>query len=170
MKKFITNNLKIITTIIISGSLFTGIGVYAATQYLAKDISFSPKDESWKVTNVDAALNELYKNSNKSVYIYLRAESFSSSNQSSGLFAFGDLMNHYKKFKIVNVTTSSYTKFCNLYAWSLNKNEAVVIEPNIEYLINSDEDGLKFNSIFNYTQSTVNGQYANCETAVLLYN
>lgn len=170
MKKLIKNNLKIITAVIISAVLFTGIGVYATTQYLAKDISFNPKDENWKVDNVEDALNELYKDRNKSVYIYLRAESFASSNQSSGLFAFGDLMKYYKKFKIVNITTNSYTKFCNLYAWSLNKEEAIMIEKDKEYLINSDEDGLKFNSIFNYTQSTVNGQYANCETAVLLYN
>ena len=170
MNKFIYSNLKIIIFVIISGILFTGIGVYATTKYLAKDISFNPKNESWNVTNVEEALDELYSNANKSIYIYLRGESFSSSERSSGLLAFGDLMKYYKKFKIVSITTNSYTKFCDIYAWSLVKSEAIKIEKNIEYLINSDEDGLKFDSIFNYTQSTVNGNYANCQTAVLLYN
>lgn len=47
MKKFIKNNLKVCVTVIISGIVFTGIGVYAASKYFAKDINFTPSNENF---------------------------------------------------------------------------------------------------------------------------
>ena len=67
MKRFIKNNIKVFAAVIISGIVFTGIGVYAASVYLAKDINFTPTNENFKkengevITNVEDALNELYK-------------------------------------------------------------------------------------------------------------
>ena len=61
MKRFIKNNLKVFVSIIISGIIFGGIGVYAANTYLAHDISYTPSNENFEVTNVEDALNELYK-------------------------------------------------------------------------------------------------------------
>lgn len=66
MKGFIKNNLKVLVVVIISGIVFTGIGVYAASQYLASDISFTPSDVNFKkengepIDNVEDAINELY--------------------------------------------------------------------------------------------------------------
>lgn len=48
---------KIIITFIISGIIFTSIGVYAASLYSAKDISYNK--ENWEVSNVNDALNDL---------------------------------------------------------------------------------------------------------------
>ena len=53
---------KIIYGIIIGIVLCSGI-VYAAS-YLASDISYTPSDTSWKVSNVNDALNDLYSNRN----------------------------------------------------------------------------------------------------------
>lgn len=50
---------KIIFGIIIGIMLGSGI-VYAATLYKANDISYTPSDESWEVSNVNDALNSLY--------------------------------------------------------------------------------------------------------------
>lgn len=67
MNKFLKNNLKVFVAVVISGIIFGGIGVYAASQYFAKDISFTPSDEKFKkengepIDNVEDALNELYK-------------------------------------------------------------------------------------------------------------
>lgn len=60
MKKFLKNNIFGLILGIILGS---GI-VYAANVYKAIDISYEPTDASWEVNNVEAALNDLYKNSN----------------------------------------------------------------------------------------------------------
>ena len=46
--------------IIIGGIIFGGIGIYTASLYYAKDVSYTPDDESWKVSNVNDALNILY--------------------------------------------------------------------------------------------------------------
>ena len=52
---------KIIIGIILGGILF-GSGVYAASYY-AKDVTYTPTDESWEVSNVEDALNDLYNSS-----------------------------------------------------------------------------------------------------------
>lgn len=54
------SDLKIILSFLI-GILFSGITVYAATTYLSRDVSFTPSDENWKVSNVEDALNDLYE-------------------------------------------------------------------------------------------------------------
>ena len=75
MKNFIKNNLKVFVTLVISGIVFTGIGVYAASQYFARDISFTPTNENFKkengeaITNVEDALNELYNNIDSNIQI-----------------------------------------------------------------------------------------------------
>jgi len=46
----------------IMGSLIFGcIGVYATSSYYAKNISYEP-NSNWEVSNVNEALDELYKN------------------------------------------------------------------------------------------------------------
>lgn len=54
MKKFFIRNKKFIYGIIV-GSFFSSVVVYAATSYLASDITY-------KDTTVEAALNDLYNN------------------------------------------------------------------------------------------------------------
>lgn len=70
MKGFIKNNIKVFVAVIISGIIFGGIGVYAASQYLAREIHFTPLNENFTkengeaIDNVEDALNELYNISN----------------------------------------------------------------------------------------------------------
>ena len=63
MKKIIKNNIRVIIILMICTILFTGFGVYA-NYYQAKDISFTPDNESWEVENVEDAINDLYKKKN----------------------------------------------------------------------------------------------------------
>ena len=53
MKKFIKNNVKIISTIIVTAVLCISGTVYATTKYLSSDVTY-------KDTTVDKALDELY--------------------------------------------------------------------------------------------------------------
>lgn len=46
--------------IIIGGIIFGSIGVGAATLYYSNQVSYTPTDTSWQVSNVDEALNSLY--------------------------------------------------------------------------------------------------------------
>jgi len=58
---------EILMTIIISAIIFLNLGIYAATLFDSKDISYYPKNNEWKVNKVDSALNDLYVNFNKKV-------------------------------------------------------------------------------------------------------
>ena len=40
--------------------LFVGVGAYAAGALRSNDVQFEPNDQSWKVSNVKAALDEIY--------------------------------------------------------------------------------------------------------------
>lgn len=86
MKKFIKNNIKVFVTIIISGIVFSGISVYAASQYFARDISFTPTNENFKkengepIRNVEEALNEIYKiNTESNIQLQFHAKNSTSS-------------------------------------------------------------------------------------------
>ena len=46
---------------ILSGFVIFGSGVGAATYFSAKDISFTPTNSEWTVTNVEEAVNDLYE-------------------------------------------------------------------------------------------------------------
>lgn len=59
MRKIVKDNIKVIIGIII-GFFCSSITVYAAYQYMAKEVSYSPMDSAWKVDSVEDALNELY--------------------------------------------------------------------------------------------------------------
>jgi len=63
----IINKLKssLLFTFIISGILFGSIGIYAASIYYAKDISYESSDASWEVSNVNDAINSLYNIKNE---------------------------------------------------------------------------------------------------------
>ena len=54
---------KLIISFILGGIIFGSVGIYAAS-YLATDVSYTPTDSSWKVSNVNDALNELYNKKN----------------------------------------------------------------------------------------------------------
>jgi len=56
MKKIIKSRMFLI---IVCGIVFTSIGVCAAN-YLATDVSYSPKNKDWNVKNVSEALDSLY--------------------------------------------------------------------------------------------------------------
>lgn len=43
----------------ILGILFSSITVYATSAFTAREISYSPEDETWQVENVQEAINEL---------------------------------------------------------------------------------------------------------------
>lgn len=60
MRIFIQKNIKIVLGFFI-GILCGSLTVYGAYTYFASIVSFQPNDKNWKVENVEAALNDLYK-------------------------------------------------------------------------------------------------------------
>ena len=83
-----------IFSFLLGALIFGGItGVVAAT-ILSKDVSYSPKDTTWKVDNVKDAIDDLYdKTNNKSDLLWIN------NNKTTGISAFD-----------VNVNLSNYTK------------------------------------------------------------
>ena len=66
MKRFLEKNKKIILGILI-GILFSGVGVYAATTYLASDVTYTPSNKDWNVDNVKNALDDLYSKNDDTI-------------------------------------------------------------------------------------------------------
>ena len=58
---------KTILTIIITITICFGGMVVASAIYYATDVSYTPTDSSWKVSNVNDALNELYNEKDKNM-------------------------------------------------------------------------------------------------------
>lgn len=52
MKHFIKNNFKAIITVIISGIIFTGIDVFAASTFYSSDVFFTSQEKGFTVDNV----------------------------------------------------------------------------------------------------------------------
>lgn len=59
IKKIKSNSLF---TFILGGLIFGSIGIYGANNYQSNAIEYNPTDTSWEVSNVNEALNSLYKN------------------------------------------------------------------------------------------------------------
>lgn len=80
MKNFIKNNLKVFVAIMITTIIVGSVSVYAASQYFAKDITFTPTNENFKkengepIENVEDALNELYNQKNNEYTTWLIVE------------------------------------------------------------------------------------------------
>ncbi len=59
MRERIKRNIKFIMGVVV-GICCCSIAVYAADQYVASEVSYSPSDKNWKVKSVEEALNDLY--------------------------------------------------------------------------------------------------------------
>jgi len=94
---------KTIITVMISGIIFTCVGVYASS-YLASDISYSPIDSSWEVSNVSEALNDLYSNTkNTGGNLYYLGDCSKPDNYSAGTGTFDvSGIEGYEKFTVDN--------------------------------------------------------------------
>ena len=92
MKRVIKNNLL---GFILGAIIFGSIGVYASS-YIAKDISFTPKDSAWKksngedITTVKDALDDLYEN-RSNIELFTNLVSFSSSSNGNQLVSLENL-------------------------------------------------------------------------------
>ncbi|MBR1717836.1 MAG: hypothetical protein IJ715_01035 [Bacilli bacterium] len=64
MKSIIRNNILWMMI----GMLICGSGYVIAASFAASDIKYSPKDKNWKVSNVGAAIDDLYRNNNCVIY------------------------------------------------------------------------------------------------------
>ena len=68
MKKFVKNNLL---GFMIGSIIFGSISMVSAYTTLAKDISYNPKNETWKVDNVNDAIDDLYKKTTNDDFPYV---------------------------------------------------------------------------------------------------
>jgi len=111
--KLMKNNIKVIAAFIL-GILCCSITVYAAYNYLASEVSYTPADKSWNVNSVEEALNELhdkYKDTGNGYGVRRRLDSISSAwervGASIGLEAHAQVGNHSVK-----------NDFDSIYPWS----------------------------------------------------
>ena len=161
MKNFIKNNLKVFVTLVISGIVFTGIGVYAASQYFAKDITFTPINENFKkengeaIDNVEDALNELYKKNyeNKSGSDFITV----GSNYSSNFTGNAEYIIVSDKYKYFNIKQSgsangvSTIKKCYTNNWTSSED----IQLNTVYNVSDCW------AIVDYVKSNSGGTWSN---------
>ena len=137
MRRFIKNNLKVFVAVIISGIVFTGIGVYAASQYLARDISFTPTNENFKkengesIDNVEDALNELYNQKNNEFITWLIVDGNVGAKSELNLLDF-----KLKKFTAMRLTCST-SNAAKITSCNSNFDQCDNIELNKEYDISS---------------------------------
>ena len=68
MKRFIKKNYKILIGFVL-GILVSGVGVYAASNILATNVTYTPSDSSWNVNNTASALDNLYDYYEASKYV-----------------------------------------------------------------------------------------------------
>ena len=113
MNKLLKNNVKLFAGIII-GILCSSITAYAAYNYLASEISYTPADKNWNVNSVEEALNQLhdkYKNAGNGYGVRRKIDSISSEwervGASIGLEAHAQVGNHSVK-----------NDFDSIYPWS----------------------------------------------------
>ena len=140
MKQFIKNNIKTFITVLITTIIVGSISVYAASQYFAKDITFTPTNENFKkengepVNNVEDALNELYKTQNDDFVnfsvVYRLSSSFN--NQNGGAL---DLVS-FSKYKYVSIIS----KICSIdssnnYMYDSSWNKSSKLSMNTDYEI-----------------------------------
>lgn len=145
MKSFIKNNLKVFVTMIITTIIVGSVSVYAASQYFAKDITFTPTNENFKkengeaITNVEDALNELYNQKNNGNLQYSFCTHTWNSNQKGGAnIQFSDF--NYKKFKIISFnslagsTATYYLADKDYSPLATSLNEEYLLDSDIRYL------------------------------------
>lgn len=173
MKKIIKNNLL---GFIIGGIVFSSMGVVLAYAVLAKDVSYTPKDSSWKksngedITNVKDAIDELYNKASifSKFIIKIRTESFSKDDNGVTNFNLDapgtTIKDNYKYFKITDVETNENLKKYELWGYDVLNSVAINLDLNKEYELS------KISNIWVPVWSKTNGQMAYAISSVEFYN
>ena len=124
MKRLLKENLKIFIAIIIT-SVVTSVTSIFAYSLIAENVGFTPKDTTWNVQDVDAALNNLNLRTNQlSTY-------YSTEEQVVGRWIDG------KKIYQKTITGSGSTTNSSVYY--VGKTSEIF--PNIETVVNSSITG-----------------------------
>ena len=99
MKKVLKNNLKTIIIAVIA-SIVTSVTSIFAYSLIAEDVGFTPKDTTWNVQDVDAALNNLNLRYNQ------LSTHYSTEEQVVGEWIDGKPLYQKTISKVVNLSTS----------------------------------------------------------------
>ena len=175
MKNFIKNNLKVFVSIFVTTIIVGSVSVYAASQYFAKDINFTPTNENFKkengeaITNVEDALNELYTTISKDVLNVLELKMRTLSNSrtypsTTNYMIFNTkLPEYYQYFKITGHKANSYVGSYVIHG-HYKDNTYLELEENVEY---SFED---YKNIWTDVWSNVDGKEADLDVYISFYN
>lgn len=164
VKLFIKNNIKIFATILITTIVVGSISVYAATQYLAHDISFTPsqanQEKGFNATNVNEALDQLYESSKKEISFMLQAQGFKGNGNVKAITNIIDIRKH---FKIIPGISNNNT-LCSVEYWTSSSSGEMV--ENQEY-ITSDYIGTAILVVMTPSSTTNFGQ---CTKQIIYYD
>ena len=182
---------KCILTIIICGIVFTSIGVFAGS-YNAKQISYTPNDNTWNVKNVSTALDSI-KNSDKTQIANLQSaisnKDTTINELNSQIEEKDTIINNYtsnfNELVITGIASGTgtsqvailsykniYDKFkitivsgsCTTSAYSAAQSANLSLSINTEYLVASSTDNKKFSHVIFTTNNS------ECTYKVTLYN
>ena len=129
MKSFVRNNLF---GFLIGIILCSGI-VYGVNLYKSEDISYTPSDTSWDVSNVNEALNDLYLKTNDSNNKNSKQITLLGTGSGNGINFNVSSFQGYEEFTVDNFIVEIISNFITGYSWlSDSKKEANTSSPVIK--------------------------------------
>jgi len=129
MKKIFKNRLF---CFLLGAILFSSVAVYATSTLLSKNVTFTPENSDWNVSNVEDALNDLYENSNNSVV------------------TFDNIYTNHKFGTIVDSVSLSLDLEAGNYICESNASVAYTGPDASETLVSSDWDVITISGAENY--------------------
>ena len=153
-----------IFSFILGAVIFSGISV-CAYSLSSNDISFTPENSNWQVSNVEEAVNDLYGNRYGDLTVYLGGSSMSTL-MGIGRLNLNDYDNKYSYFKINSVAseTPNYNGSCAVTIIHKTLGQDYSPEFNKQYEVND------YGLIFVKATSTTNNQWNNCLASITFYN
>lgn len=146
MNKFI--NLKNIFIFLLGGILFSGITAYAAYKIHAREVSYTPENESFQVENVNSALDSLYEKTQSSQLKLLNAE--------NGMYPQNPVTDKYSD----SMTYTAEESGDLLFSVVVNVSGYLAVASNDVTTTNSNSKVTLMGSSNNWTMTSETGSYA----------
>jgi len=137
MKKIIGSR---VFSFMLGAILFSSVAVYATSTLLSRNVTFTPENSNWNVSNVEDALNDLYNSTNQNEELILTfnpGTNVSSFNKFDMRIFLEQYQNKYKYFMVTEAVADPVvaTKCSGIYMSSMWDQTTGNTFANTEYLV-----------------------------------